>query len=306
MPEPLRFVYHLGVHKTGTSLLQHNLARNGAEIAAQGVWCLNTAWPNGLERVRHRLRRVQNQNRMALAEDAMASLNERLIRQAEAAGAHSILVSEENFLGNPIHRELEWRPEPARFCPRSVACLKTLTWGIPQDRIRIILYTRELDGLLRGHYSEALRALRTGDSFGEFLDRVDLDDFRFDRLLDRIRAAVPGAEIVLRRFETISDGPAAFVRDFMRLCHIGPDPLRMHTGGVNPSLDADQAEQLRWIYWQLQSSDKPRRLRRRAMEVIRAPADRRAPILVPPTHRARINAAMAGDLSLAPPRVSYA
>ncbi|MDF0603149.1 hypothetical protein P1J78_20580 [Psychromarinibacter sp. C21-152] len=297
MPDRLRFVYHLGVHKTGSTLLQHNLHRNARALAAQGVRCVNTAWPKGLERARHRLRRLQNPARGQGSEDILASLNGRFVKQARAVGAHTVLVSEENFLGNPIHRELEWGHAPARFYPQAGPCLRALIYGIDPADVTVVLYTRRLPGLLRGHYSEALRALATADSYDTFLSRTDIEGFRFDDLVGRLEAAAPGIRVVLRPFEAIRGGGTAFVADFLEVCGVDPDALEIDGGQVNPGVDAAQAEALRALGARRAAGEEPKPLRKEARRILETPADPDTPIAVPERHRARIAGAMRGDVS---------
>lgn len=297
MPDRLRFIYHLGVHKTGSTLLQHNLHLNRAGLADQGIRCVNTAWPDGLERMRKRLRRIQNPQRPLGSEDILRTLNNRLIKQAEAMGAHTMLVSEENFLGNPIHRELDWGEEPARFYPRAADCLRALLYGIDPEDVTVLLYTRRLPGLLRGNYTEALRAAATGDSFETFLDRTDIESFRFDDLVARLKAAVPGVTIKLRPFESIRNGGAAFVAEFLRHCGADPDGLEIDAAKINPGIDAHQAETLRALGAERLAGAEARPLRRKAHEIQEEPPDPDAPLRLPERFADRVAAAMRGDLS---------
>jgi len=293
----MRFVYHLGVHKTGSTLLQENIAANVRPLRAQGVFCVNVVRKNLIHRIRHALRRKQNPHRTGqLPPDALAIVNQRVLISATGAGAHTALISEENFLGPALHREMSYTDAPAQFYPRAAACLDVLTRTVPSHDITIILYSRHLDGLLRGYYCEALRALQTTDSFDRFLDRVDIASFRFDGLVERLRPVAPDAEIIVKPFETIRADAEGFVADFFAACGADPSGLRFQSNVVRPALDLSQAEELRAIAARLQSGGRLRLLRRRARAIAETPGARDNPITLPDRHRERIEDTMRRDV----------
>ena len=292
----MRFVYHLGVHKTGTTLLQQNMERNSALLRDQGVYCVNGEWADGVKKLRRRMRRLQNPSLATPQHELAETLNKRIRRRAEAAGAETVLISEENFIGNPVHFEQQWRDEPARFYPAAGDCLKALTYGIAPQDITVVLYTRAQEGLLKGHYSEALRALEAQTDFGGFLDRTDIASFRFDDLLARLQSALPGAQFVVKPFEAIKTGAEAFVADFFAGIGVDASCFDLIAETVNPGITAWQADRLVELAVLKNAGDVPRMARklRAVFEDENAPRD---PIRVPQRHEAALRNVMAGDLS---------
>lgn len=293
----MKIVYHLGVHKTGTTLLQRNMERNAQALRDQGVYCVNAEWPDAIKKLRRRMRRLQNPDLSAPQHELAETLNRRMLRRAEAAGATTLLLSEENFIGNPIHFEQQWRKEPAKFYPAAADCVRALTFGFPDSDITVILYTRALEGLLKGHYSEALRALEAVEDFDGFLDRTDIASFRFDDLLARMKAVLPGAAFEVKPFEAIRAGAEAFVTDFFAGIGVDASGFEVIADKVNPGITAWQADQLVALARRLKAGEAIPRLARklrRIYEDASAPDD---PIALPERHRGAIRKAMQGDLS---------
>ena len=293
----MRFIYHLGVHKTGTTLLQQNLERNSALLRDQGVYCVNGEWADGVKKLRRRMRRLQNPSLATPRHELAETLNKRIRRRAEAAGADTVLISEENFIGNPVHFEQQWRDEPARFYPAAADCLKALTFGIAPQDITVILYTRAQEGLLKGHYSEALRALEALTDFGGFLDRTNIASFRFDDLLARMQAALPAARFELKPFEAIKGGAEAFLSDFFALIDVNAARFDLIAEKVNPGITAWQAQRLVELARVQKAGEAIPRLARKLRAVFDDEAAPRDPITVPERHKDAIRAAMSGDLS---------
>ncbi len=296
----MRWVIHLGVHKTGSTLLQENLAANADALLAQGLYAANGLWPTGVVRARWRLRHFQSPGMEDIDAEKIAGLLGRMRRKARNAGAEGVILSEENFLGVPIHRELKWGRKVASFYPLAERCLGALLHGLPPANVRLVLYTRRLDAMLRGHYTEALRHLGTTDTYEEFLARTDIETFRFDLLLARLRRVAPDVDYVVRPFESIRDGADGFVADFMRICGADPAQLSISADRVNHGFDADQAEEVRRISVQLHDDyPKPRELRRRVDEIAATPPDPARKMVIPARFAERVAAVMRDDRAVA-------
>lgn len=296
----MQFLYHLGVHKTGTTLLQQNLCANAGALRAQGVYCLNAEWEDGLKRLRRRLRRIQKGAAIdgsVGSFEGVAELNQRILRRAAAAGATRVLVSEENLLGVTLHRQMAWSAAPARLYPTAEPCARALTTGLDPGAVHVLIHTRRLEGLLRGFYSEALRHLETDADFAGFLDRVDIAGFRFDALVAGLKAALPGARITARPFEAIRGGADPFLRGALGALGIDAAPLAISAQPVRAGLSHEQAVRLRDIAARATETGLTRKLSRAAARIV---ADRSGPsgrIEVPARYRALIAAAQCGDLS---------
>ena len=293
----MKIVYHLGVHKTGTTLLQQNMVRNSQALREQGVYCVNGEWPDGIKKLRRRMRRLQNPDLATPQHELAETLNKRMLRRAEAAGAKTLLLSEENFIGNPIHFEQQWHKEPARFYPAAATCLKALTFGFAPADITVILYSRAQEGLLKGHYSEALRALEADEDFGGFLDRTDIGSFRFDDLLARMQAVLPGAQFEVKPFEAIKGGAERFVADFFARIGVDASGLDVIAEKVNPGITGWQADRLVELARRQKAGEVIPRLARKLRNIFEDDTTPKDPIAVPKRHEAAIRNVMSGDLS---------
>ena len=101
----MRIVFHLGVHKTASTLIQRTLAMNAEALRARGVFYVNTEMPFVITRQRYALRKLQTPWRNPPPKDALSNLNAKILRKAERAGAHTVLMSEENRIGHPLYTE---------------------------------------------------------------------------------------------------------------------------------------------------------------------------------------------------------
>lgn len=292
----MKFVIHIGVHKTGTTLLQRNLEHNHETLRAQSVYALTQEWPGLLERQLDYIRRLQNAKRLPLPENALSRAVRRISRAAAERDARMVLMSEENYLGGTIHRQFKWGAEKAQLYPMATACLQLLTFGIKDEDLRFVLYTRDLGGILRGHYTEGLRALAMPYTFEEMLDRCDLTRFRFTDLIARIRATRPGAEFAIQRFEDIRDGTKPFVQDFFRACTLNPARMPVIDEVVYPGIDVQQADALRALTLERDSVSGRGQYRERLREITARPVDPAQPIEIPERYRAQIAELSAADM----------
>lgn len=292
---PLKYVIHIGVHKTGTTLIQKNLAQNIGALRAQGVYYVNLEAPRILQKQWHLLRRAQNDHRYPLAKNALAKFNHKVAKAARNAGAHTVLMSDENYLGVLPHHQLEWSDQPARFYPHAGKCLQALTFAINPRDIRFVMYTREQSSILRGHYVEGLRLTRMPYTFEEFLDRIDLSTYRFDDLYARVKDARKRSEFVVKPFESIRYGASAFLSDFYASCNLEADRMSILPEVIYASIDADQGEFLRVLSKEWEASNRDPKYRRLARIVTEQASDPKKPIVVPEKYRAQINGLIEAD-----------
>lgn len=296
----MKVVYHLGVHKTGTTLLQQSLAVNTGQLRDHGVYFLNAEWPDGLKRLRRRMRGLQKHLNDGVPTEGdvarLGELNGRLLRRASASGAKLLLISEENLLGVTVHRELAWGNDPARFYPSAGENLAGLTTGLSPGDITAILYTRSLDSLLLGFYSEAVRHLETAEDYAGFLDRVDIPSFRFDDLLARLQASRPCIDIRVKPFEAIRAGVAAFVGDLLSECGVHPDGIEVPSEKVHKGLDTRQIEVLRELAVRKAAGETGRQFNKQHKAALALPGEGSRPRLAD-RHVALVRSAMAGDIA---------
>lgn len=131
----MRFLFHVGMGKTGSTTIQHALAQSGAELAAEGIryagmWAPWIGPEHDGSMAFHRF--------LALPPDRLREAADRCLDWAEAlgaeTGAHTILHSNEAFHAAPFFRRLAERAEvrlvayvraPARWLPSAY-----MQWGV--------------------------------------------------------------------------------------------------------------------------------------------------------------------------------
>ncbi|MEL6168125.1 MAG: hypothetical protein AAFR35_05510 [Pseudomonadota bacterium] len=265
----MRIVFHLGVHKTASTTIQTALAEASDALADRGIFYANTRFPNLLVRQREHLRRLQSPGRDDPAPDALRKVNRRLLRDAAGAGAHTILISEENRLGHPLYREVADGRRPARFYPRAEDCLRRVLVGLDDTPTTLLLVTREFHSLLPSLYSEGLTNLLISETLDEFCAAVDFATLDFAALCERIRAAAPEAGLVTHPFEGIRAGSANFLRDLFSKAGLELGDLDLSDTHVRGGLDRHQSEDIRAL---VADPDMSPRRRRQRLAAIRSRA----------------------------------
>ncbi|SRR6056297_1639856 len=247
------YVFHLGAHRTASSFLQGNLSDNLSALRAQGIFYVNTEMPGVLARQRRAIRGLCHPARETPPADHLAGLNAAITRKAELAGAHTVLISQVDRLGPPMHQALTWGIDNPGFYPQATSCLRCLTAGLPAERTRLLMFSRNPETYLLSLYSEAIRTAQTNLDLGSFCRAVNFNSIDFTGLQERLQAVNPALDIKMRAFERIKLGAETYLRTFLR--DIGADPAEFtcRVGKVRQQLDANQVEALRQISMRGQS-----------------------------------------------------
>lgn len=204
----MRVTFHMGAHKTASSLIQHRLRRVGTTFAGRRLLfmdndaVLGTAWGDWC-------RRERGDGNAALGSFAGQ------IEAWRAAGADHVILSSEGFLGGiTMFDRGKLYPDAAAVLARLGVLLAGT--GHTVD-IRPLYYVRRTDRFLESCLSQRL-------SLGKDLDpRTAFDDDRLATLswrpvIEAIERAV-GRPIAVRRFEDLTRvGPADFVAGFLAAC----------------------------------------------------------------------------------------
>lgn len=237
----MKLILHIGTPKTGTTALQQFLYANRKSLAAYGFHYATP--PHG----------PREANRVALALNLRNScvVHAFLTKHLELArrrGAHTILLSAENFYAMSVLDALPRRKVCANAIERDRDLIKTLNASIPEgiDPPQIVCYFRRPD-----RYAEAL--------YSQHVKKGILFDGTFDEFVPIIRSALLynqhmrswsdefGREnCIARLYEAVRDD---IVSDFMRnvVCieditdFVHPD----HTGNERLSRDALEFKRLR-------------------------------------------------------------
>ena len=210
----MRLCFHLGIHKTGSSLIQKNLLQNLNLLRDQRVFYVNAEMPGAIARQRNVLRRLQIPQRVSPPENALEGVNRKIIEAAQRADARVILLSEENRIGFPLYSQMIQVGTPAQFYPLADACLRRVLHGLDHLDTTLLLYQRRFDRLLPSLYCEALRNLAVTDTLDAFCEQIDFDSLSYETLCDRIASAAPHASLEIKHFETIRTGAHAFLLEF--------------------------------------------------------------------------------------------
>lgn len=247
------YVYHLGAHRTASTFLQENLSGNLDTLRAQGIFYVNEEMPDAVHKQRKAIRALCHPDRQTPPADQLATVNETITRQAEAAGARIVLMSEQNRLGPAMHQALSWRIENPGFYPQATSCLRYMTAGLPLDRTRVLLYSRNPETYLLSLYSEAIRSARINLDLGNFCRAVNFNAIDFQGLRQRLQAVDPRLEIKMRSFERIKLGAESYLRTFLRDTGADPAGFTCYIKRMQQQLDANQVEALRQISMRGQS-----------------------------------------------------
>ncbi|MRU13998.1 hypothetical protein FDP25_00985 [Roseovarius sp. A21] len=269
----MQYIYHLGVHKTASSLLQRNLVENLDELRAQGVYYVNAEFPWAIKRQRNIIRQLHAPD--GTSPGLPRRLNRRIANAAEQAGARIVLQSDSASIGPAMHEALANGVAHPGFYPQAEQCLHTLTVDRPPEDVRVLLYSRTPETYLTSLYSEMIREGWSNVDIDTFCQTLDLASLDFDTLKTRIEGMRPEFHVVMRQYERIKLGADTFISTFMRDIGLDAKYIQPVLPPHQPDLDAAQAEALRHVSFG-DTSRNPRhvkRLRNRILKQAPNPAD---------------------------------
>ena len=228
----MELVLHLGAHRTGSTAIAEAFRLSGDAVKDMGVTLRR---PNRLRKIPH----FQDVGRLTLAAqggdaearaklDSVAVWLAKDLRQSEKAGRSVMLYSEENILGfmeDNLARGTLYHDLPARLAAYAPL--------LPAYPARIGIGLRSYDSLWLSSYAYILMH-RNQPGFMTLRDRMVENRRGWVDVLTEIRAAWPGAELVVWRQEDLS----GILRDVVaRLGGISdPSGLTLPEGPVNPSI----------------------------------------------------------------------
>lgn len=213
-----KITMHLGMHKTGTTMLQKALS-DVQQRLDQGSIILSQ--PNdprlGWRDLRSELLRLGPKYSPAKTLRVRALL-QALIEEAAATGIRHIVISDENLCGPP--------PMPSRrankrafLYPFLLEQIRTFREAIPFADLDIVFSVREQDSFIESLYLDGLKHLRYDLDINEYLNLLDLDSFFIGRRIDEIKAAVDCGIFILHH-EKLKHRPLDFVAEFLEHCGI--------------------------------------------------------------------------------------
>lgn len=216
-------VLHVGLPKTGSSLLQKTLVSSRERLARRGYDLL----------VRHEFeeRTEGAHRRWRLDRTPISALEP--VANAVSAGVSrpSLVISHEDLIGS---YHCLWRDKVAY--PDAAAVLETFRRVLQPERTTVVLYLRRQDRFVESVYLQMVRVASTADDFPDFLSRVRLQNLEFDDLARRVAAGLgPADRLEVRYFEAISElGARRFARRFFAATGTGVAPVfTFNTSAVN-------------------------------------------------------------------------
>ncbi len=283
----MQYIYHVGAHRTASSLLQWNLAQNLDELRAQGVFYVNAELPWAINRQRNIIQQIHSPN--AQPPGQPHRLNRRITGAAKQAGARIVLQSLSGSLGPAMHEALATGTPCPGFYPQAEECLHRLTADRAPEDVRVLLYSRSPETYLTSLYSEMLQksdSIMTIDTFCQSLDLASLD---FATLKTRLEGMRAGFSVVMRQYERIKLGADTFISTFMRDIGLDAKYIQPVLPAHQPQIDAAQAEALRHVSFGDTARNRKhvQRLRTQILHQSRNPAD---PLTLPDWAREALHA----------------
>ncbi|WP_397542139.1 hypothetical protein [Roseovarius salis] len=185
-----RLTFLVGAHKTASSHLQHSLAGAASELARQGTAVI------GPKAMRADLLPVMNMVRDGMATEVGQGAA-RAFLQLHAGSARHALLMDENILGGTDRKMLMRKTRLYPWAHRRLGRLMAL---LPGHEVRIGLAIRNPATFLPSCWSESLHH-RPFRSFADYVAGIAPERLRWSDLLERLRAAAPGARFIVWRFE---------------------------------------------------------------------------------------------------------
>jgi hypothetical protein len=161
----MKLILHIGTHKTGTTALQQFLHFNRDAFAAQGI---HYATP---------LRGVRDSNFVANAlnvgeNGAVRRFFRKQVENARRRGAHTLLISAENFYAMSVQNSMQRREICRNAMERDRALIETLQSLLPQavSATQVVCYFRRPDRYAESLYSQHVkRGVIFDGTFEDFL-----------------------------------------------------------------------------------------------------------------------------------------
>jgi hypothetical protein len=192
-----RVAFHVGAHKTGTSLLQKYMRDNRGRLRRNRIYYLSRSETNHYVGWGNALRDQPNQ------------LTERINKALHNPWYRTLVASHENTLGRPLRsKSLHLYPD----VPEIAIGLKT---ALQPFDARILVGIRPQDEFLESYYLQRIHEGRT-TRFAEWLDGLDLDALSWRPLIDALVSTFGAGRVEVIDFRTIAHGQNAYIENFLK------------------------------------------------------------------------------------------
>jgi hypothetical protein len=198
-----RMTFHIGAHKTGTSVLQSVLAANRQRLRDRRVVYLGRPLLDGFAK------------NAADRDPHSGPLAVRLAEVAARGDTDVVIGSCENVIGPPFTRD------STALYPLAGSRARALRAVLDTYDATIVVSIRPQSEFLESYY---LQTINQGgyDTFGQWLGRRDLEQLSWLPVLDAIRTGFAGKPVRVLDFRLLRDrGPQAYLDEFLGLCGTG-------------------------------------------------------------------------------------
>jgi hypothetical protein len=197
-PEAKSAAFHVGAHKTATTMLQNFLWDRRAELRRRGVSLIG---------------RLEMTRDVGLGPALLADpgpFTRRVDDFRRSPNYTLLLASDEQIIGQPFPPAGDGRIYPdAR---RNAAALARILAPLPT---RIVIMLRPQDQFVESYYLQTVQGGGT-ESFAQYLERVDLDALSWRPVIAALTDAFGADAVTVRDFGSIRDGQEQFITGFLR------------------------------------------------------------------------------------------
>lgn len=193
---PLRFILHLGLHKTGTTAIQNALEKSRDKLQERGICYWRDDFFPELLNHPDRFPPGTGERTVPLFQERFQAITE-----------DTVILSSECLSGDPVESYANY----GALLDTMKACLAGR-----DVKLQIVLFTRRQDRFIEAFYRQLVHAGDPG-SFRDFLATLNLDAFGWSDKLEQIQARFPEAEFIVVPYE-INRAHGGSVAWFMNLC----------------------------------------------------------------------------------------
>lgn len=244
---------HLGVHKTGTTLLQTQILRTGLVNSIkpdQSIAILSMAMgQHGYFSFREKYADLRNRiiirERDSLAHNnAILEMKDLIRSYISSIDADLIIWSDENLIGHPPGHLIGQNISVAKgLYSSSDVILECFNNALSEYDVQVRLTKREKKGFLKSLHKDWLAKLRDTVLLEDFSIRAGADTWDWISMVQPLKELF-GSEFSITHYECLAHNPKEFVEEFLFWCglQIAADLDDSFLTPVNKSLSAQQLE----------------------------------------------------------------
>jgi hypothetical protein len=190
--------FHVGAHKTGTSLIQRFMRAHQVQLLRHRIQYLNRSDTDELV------------GWGAIVRDSPELLAGDLRRRFRRPWLTTVIASHENTVGRPFVRRAP------HLYPRAASRIDALARVLEPYEAKIVLSIRPQAGFLESYY---LQTVHQGSHlpFRRWLKGIDLDALSWQPLVDQLVAAFGADRVEILDFRRLGLGQESYLQDFFAL-----------------------------------------------------------------------------------------